>query len=269
MNDENNNPGKDLEKILSGGKAPCVIRAIMNILSGVVPLAGGVICAGAGAWSEKEQERINKLFETWLKIQAEEIEQIGKTLAEVFCRIDLNDEIIEKRISSPEYLSLIKQIFRDWSAGVSEKKRVYLRNLLANAAECRLATDSVVSVFIKWIDTFTELHLDVIALIYNDKGITRYDMWQYLYGQKVREDSPEADLFKLVIDDLSMGHVIRQERLVDYHGNFMKSAPRRKSYSITLKSAFDNEKGYELTGMGYQFVHYTMNELVPKIEATI
>ena len=62
MNDENNNPGKDLEKILSGGNAPSVIRAIMNILSGVVPLAGGVICAGAGAWSEKEQERINKLL---------------------------------------------------------------------------------------------------------------------------------------------------------------------------------------------------------------
>ena len=31
MNDENNNPGKDLEKILSGGKVPSVIRAIMNI----------------------------------------------------------------------------------------------------------------------------------------------------------------------------------------------------------------------------------------------
>lgn len=267
MSDENINPGNNLQKILSGSKAPSIIRAIMNILSGAVPFAGGVISAGAGAWSEKEQDRINKLFETWLKVQTEEIEQIEKTLAEVFCRINLNDETIEQRISSPEYLSLIKQIFRDWSAGDSEKKRVYLRNLLANAAECRLTSDNVVSLFIKWIDTFTELHLEVISLIYKDKGITRYDMWQELYGQRVREDSPEADLFKLVIDDLSMGHVIRQERLVDYYGNFQKSAPRRKSNSTTLKSAFDNEKGYELTGMGTQFVHYTMNELVPKIEA--
>lgn len=265
MADESN-PGKDLEKILSGGKAPTVIRAIMNILSGAVPLAGGVISAGAGAWSEKEQEKINKLFETWLKVQAEEIEQIGKTLAEVFSRININDEVVEQRISSPEYLSLIKQIFRDWSAGDSERKRIHLRNLLANAAECRLTSDNVVSLFIKWIDTFSELHLDVISLIYKDKGITRYDMWQSLYGQTVREDSPEADLFKLVIDDLSMGHVIRQERPVDYYGNFLKSAPRRKSASPTLKSAFDNEKGYELTGIGTQFVHYTMNELVPKIE---
>ena len=48
MNDESSNPGRDLEKILSGGKAPSIIRAIMNILSGAVPFAGGAISAGAG-----------------------------------------------------------------------------------------------------------------------------------------------------------------------------------------------------------------------------
>jgi len=138
MSNEEKNPGKDLEKILSGGKTPSIVRALMNILSGAIPIAGGVISAGAGAWSEKEQEKINKLFETWLKIQADEIEKIGITLAEVFTRINISDPAIEERISSPEYLSLIKQIFRDWSAGDSEKKRQYLRNLLANAAESRL-----------------------------------------------------------------------------------------------------------------------------------
>ena len=35
--------------------------------------------------------------------------------------------------------------------------------------------------------------------------------------------------------------------------------------STTLKTAFDDEKEYELTGLGTQFVHYTMNEIVPKI----
>lgn len=33
-----------------------------------------------------------------------------------------------------------------------------------------------------------------------------------------------------------------------------------------MKSAFDDKEGYELTELGTQFVHYTMNELVPKIE---
>ena len=30
-----------------------------------------------------------------------------------------------------------------------------------------------------------------------------------------------------------------------------------------MKSAFDDEKQYELTELGRWFVHYTMNELVP------
>ncbi len=34
-----------------------------------------------------------------------------------------------------------------------------------------------------------------------------------------------------------------------------------------MKSAFDNEKQYVLTELGNQFVHYTMNEIVLKIES--
>ena len=32
-----------------------------------------------------------------------------------------------------------------------------------------------------------------------------------------------------------------------------------------MTSAFDDEKEYELTELGKWFVHYTMNEVVPKI----
>jgi hypothetical protein len=38
-----------------------------------------------------------------------------------------------------------------------------------------------------------------------------------------------------------------------------------ESVSNTMKSAFDDENGYELTELGQQFVHYKMNELVPRI----
>ena len=34
-----------------------------------------------------------------------------------------------------------------------------------------------------------------------------------------------------------------------------------------MTSAFDDEKQYELTELGKQFVHYTMNEIVPRIGA--
>jgi hypothetical protein len=83
----------------------------------------------------------------------------------------------------------------------------------------------------------------------------------------VREDSAEADLFKLLIHDLSTGHVIRQHRQVDYYGNFIKSAPKKRAGTVSqvMASAFDDEKQYELTELGKQFVHYTMNEIVPRI----
>ena len=45
---------------------------------------------------------------------------------------------------------------------------------------------------------------------------------------------------------------------------------RRKNLGrgSTLTSAFDSEKPYELTELGQWFVHYTMNEIVPRIADT-
>lgn len=40
----------------------------------------------------------------------------------------------------------------------------------------------------------------------------------------------------------------------------------RGSASTVMKSAFDNDEGYELTSLGSQFVHYAMTDLPPKIE---
>ncbi len=196
------------------------------------------------------------------------MEEIGKTLFEVFIRLDKTDEKVNERIQSPEYLALIKKCFRDWSAAESEDKRKLVRNLLANAASCALVTDDVVRLFIEWIDRYSETHFKVISCIYRHPGFTRQDIWDDLYETAVRDDSAEADLFKLIIHDLSVGHIIRQHREVDYHGRFVKQArkPRGSSGSF-LASAFDDEKQYELTTLGRQFVHYTMNEIVPKLQS--
>jgi len=35
--------------------------------------------------------------------------------------------------------------------------------------------------------------------------------------------------------------------------------------SSTVESAFENSKGYELTGLGQQFVHYAMTDLPLKL----
>ena len=120
--------------------------------------------------------------------------------------------------------------------------------------------------FIQWIDYYSEAHFAVIKHVYTNVGSTRMEIWNGVHGQKVREDSAEADLFKLLIHDLSTGHVMRQHREKDYHGNFLREPSRRKNVpSTTMKSAFDDDKQYELTELGSQFVRYTMEGVMPRI----
>ncbi len=254
---------KDLEEALSKGRGPQFARAVLASL-GSIPIAGGLFGAAAGAWSEEEQASLNKIFAQWLRFQREEIEEMAKTLSEVLIRLDPNDQKVRERLESAGYHSLVKKCFRDWSAAESEEKRVLLRNLLASAASSILASDDVVRLFIDWIAHYSEIHFKVLALVYKNPGMTRQDMWQEVHGEDVREDSAEADLFKLVVQDLSMGHVMRQARDTDHAGRFVRTRTktRRGPY---MQSAFDDKKQYVLTALGGQFVHYAMNELVPKI----
>jgi hypothetical protein len=94
-------------------------------------------------------------------------------------------------------------------------------------------------------------------------------IWDSIYGEIPKEDSPEADLFKLLIRDLNIGGVIRQERETNQYGQFLRKRPggRRGPTSSTMESAFEDTKPYVLTGLGQQFVHYIMNEVVQRIEA--
>jgi hypothetical protein len=94
-------------------------------------------------------------------------------------------------------------------------------------------------------------------------------VWRKLGRAPVREDSSDADLFRLLFRDLSMGGIIRQHRETDYAGNFLakRRAPTApKGAPKMMKSAFDEEEQYELTALGEQFVHYAMTDLPPKIE---
>jgi hypothetical protein len=228
-------------------------------------VAGGALSGAAGAWSESEQSHYNKVFASWLKLQEDELKEIAQTIAEILSRLNLNDENIRKRIESPEYLSLLKKCFRDWSAAESEQKRVFVRNLLTNAAVHRLCSDDVVRMFIKWIDVYSEPHFAVIRFVYKNVGSTRREIWSGIHGATVREDSAEADLFKLLIRDLTLGEVIRQHRERDYYGNYLKKSRQRGPVSPTMKSAFDDDEPYELTELGVQFARYTMEGVMPSI----
>jgi hypothetical protein len=245
-----------------------LIRGAINTFSGLIPVFGSVISAAAGAWGEREQEKINQFLKQWVKMLEDEIREKAQTVLEVMSRLDMHDEEIARRISSDEYQSILRKGFREWSAAESESKRVLFRNILANAAATKVVSDDVVRLFLDWLKHYSEIHFAVAGRVYNNTGITRAGIWKALGKEPVREDSADADLFRLLIRDLSTGGLIRQHRETDYHGNFLKKPARRsqgQGTSSTAKSSFDDQDSYELTELGTQFVHYAMTDLPPKI----
>lgn len=252
------------------GNAAKAARGALQIAGGAIPVVGGILSALAGAWSEREQAKVNKFFEQWVRMLEDEIREKEATVIEIMSRLDLQDEKISSRVESKEFQSLVKKTFRDWAGVESEQKRVLIRNILSNAAASAISSDDIVRMFIDWIGQYSELHFQVIGAIYNSGGISRGAIWRKIGKGRVREDSADADLYKLLFRDLSTGGVIRQHRETDYHGNFVaKQAAKRTGGTTrgpkTLASAFDDEDQYELTELGQQFVHYAMTELTPRI----
>lgn len=253
------------------GNRAKVARGVLQVASGTFPIVGGILSALAGAWSEREQAKVNRFFEQWMRMLEDEIREKEATVIEIMSRLDLQDEKVAARIESKEFQSLVKKTFRDWAGVESEQKRALIRNILSNAASSAISSDDVIRMFIDWIGQYSELHFQVIGAIYNSGGITRGAIWRKIGKGKVREDSADADLYKLMFRDLSTGGVIRQYRETDYHGNFIARSTNKRSgnsssRSKTLTSAFDEEDQYELTELGQQFVHYAMTELTPRIE---
>jgi hypothetical protein len=175
---------------------------------------------------------------------------------------------IDERIQSGEYLGLVRKAFRTWDEADTDEKRHYAANIVTNSAGTRVCSDDVVRLFLDWLELYHEAHFAVIREIFDNPGSTRFDIWSGIYGEIPREDSAEADLFKLLMRDLSTGGVVRQARDVNEFGQFVRKRPQRTrgtSSPSTMESAFEDTKPYVLTELGKQFVHYTMNEVVTRI----
>jgi hypothetical protein len=252
-----------------------IFEAIAVAALGSIPWVGGVIAAASVAAakykSEEETAEKDSLFREWLEQHQEKLQQLRATLTEMVIRLEGLGQEIEERITSDAYLTLVRKTFREWDVADTEEKRRLLVQLITNAAGTRIVSDDIVRLFLDWIDTYHESHFAVIREIYKhrDDPPTRYDIWLAVYGEPVpRDDAPEADLFRMLISDLNIGRVIRLPRETDYQGRFKKRvrAPRRAS-SATLESAFEDSKTWVLTGLGSQFVHYTMTELVQRLGA--
>jgi hypothetical protein len=228
----------------------------------------GLIGAGVDFKSEKDQEKTTALQRLWLEEYKQKIKELGATFIDIFNRLDALGVDIQKRIESPEYLALVKKNFRIWDHTDTIEKKLMLKKLITNAGGINLCPDDLIRLFHNWVDQYHEAHFLIIKQIYKNPGMTRGDIWDEIHGDRPREDSAEADLFKYLISELSVGRVIRQARETDSYGRFVKKTPTRRppgEASKLMESAFEETKPYVLTELGAQFVHYVMEDVVPEI----
>lgn len=71
-----------LEKALSGGRTNKILRFLLGCLGGT-PVVGGAIGAGAAAWSEARQSKVNGLLDHALRIVDDRIDEADKKLIEI------------------------------------------------------------------------------------------------------------------------------------------------------------------------------------------
>jgi hypothetical protein len=257
----------ELAKI-SPGRRQRILDAIALAALGSIPWVGGVLTAAATFKFGESAARGDALRDQWLLEHQEKLLRLRSTLEEMVARFEGLGEEIDDRIESEDYLALVRKTFRQWDQADTEEKRKLLVQLITNAAGTRICSDDILRLFLDWVDNYHEAHFAVIREIYKNPGPTRYDIWVAVYGEPVpRDDSADADLYKMLIHDLTLGHVIRQPREADAFGRFKKKTtpPRRQSSSRTIESPFEDTKQYVLTELGKQFVHYTMNELVNRL----
>ena len=195
---------------------------------GSIPWVGGFLSAAVSLKTEEGELRANTLQTQWLEEHTKKMERLANTLAEVAGRFETLGEQIDDRIQSEEYLELVRKAFRAWDRADTDEKRRYVANLVANASGTRLCSDDVVRLFIDWLNTYHEAHFAVIREVYQHPDCTRYDIWEAIHDEFPREDSAEADLFRLLIRDLSTGGVIRQARETTADGQFLRQRPVRQ-----------------------------------------
>ncbi len=256
-----------LEQI-TGGNWKKYGRVAMAAM-GALPWVGSIMGAAATLSAENEQGKTNHLLYLWVQEHEDKLRALIATMQSIFARLETFGDDIQARIESPEYLNLVRETFRIWDEAETGEKRDMLRKLITNAGGVKIVQDDIVRLFLDFLEKFHELHFAVIREIYAKPRITRGEIWENLDEEDAeefpREDSSKADLFKLLIIDLSTGLVVRQARITDAHGNWQKQPARRRTRGGATTSAFDREKEYVLTELGAEFVHYVMEDLAPQL----
>ena len=154
-----------------------ISEAIALAALGGIPWVGGVISAAAAFKAGESEMQQNVLLREWLQEHQEKLQELRATLGKLVARLDGFGQEVEERITSTEYLTLVRKTFREWDAADTDEKRKLLVQLITNAGGTRIVSDDIVRLFLDWIDTYHEAHFAVIREIQKNEGPTRYDIW--------------------------------------------------------------------------------------------
>lgn len=259
---------------LSKGKGRKYKRFVMAAL-GSIPWIGSylsILGAVAGLSAEFDQEKLNDLLKLWIEEHQPKLEELKQTISDISTRLDGLGEEIQKRIESPEYLSLVRNAFRAWDEAETAEKREYIKRLISNAGATTICPDDLVRLFISWINSYHESHFAVIKEIYKNPGITRGQIWDNLHPNTERppDNSSQAGLFGYLIRELSIGGVIHQEKDENDRGQYMRKTLAYHNKGITsqtMESPFEDTKPYVLTELGKEFIQYVLNDVVQRLES--
>ncbi|MEX2222229.1 MAG: hypothetical protein WEG40_10575 [Candidatus Rokuibacteriota bacterium] len=89
-----------------------IVEKFVLAALGSIPWVGGLISAAVSYKTEERGARTNDLQTKWLEEHARKIDQLMRTLKDIYGRFESLGSDIDERIESEEYLALVRRAFR-------------------------------------------------------------------------------------------------------------------------------------------------------------
>ena len=160
-----------------------IIEKIILAALGSIPWVGALLSTAASFKIDGSAIKTSNLQLQWLEEHENKFKKLLMTLSEIDARFASIGDEIDERISSEDYLALVRKSFKTWDDSDTDEKKKYVSNLLSNAAGTKLCSDDVIRLFIEWLRIYHELHFAVIRLIYRIPGNVnklrpqQFDLW--------------------------------------------------------------------------------------------
>jgi hypothetical protein len=113
-----------------------------------------VISAAATYKAGESDIKRDDLLRDWLLEHHEKLQSLRATLAKMVGRLESFGQEVEDRITSQDYLGLVRKTLRQWDQADTDEKRGLLVQLITNAGGTRVCSDDILRLFLDWVDVY-------------------------------------------------------------------------------------------------------------------